>query len=107
MTTISNKCCLEHDLWCNRPVQPGDPIAQINPVEFQIAVDQALADYQQAGHAADAADVTTHYTTDDRKSMLIAAQATRAEAEQAVQAATWPCKRIRGCTRKRRRCSAR
>ncbi|WP_406695447.1 HlyD family secretion protein [Singulisphaera sp. Ch08] len=72
----------------NMIVQPGDPIAQINPVEFQIAVDQALADYQQAGHAADAADVTTHYTTDDRKSMLVAAQATRAEAEQAVQAAT-------------------
>ncbi|APW63476.1 HlyD family secretion protein [Paludisphaera borealis] len=71
----------------NMIVKPGDPIAQINPVEFQIAVDQALADYQQAGHAADAADVTTRYTTDDRKSMLIAAQAKRAEAEQAVQAA--------------------
>jgi membrane fusion protein, multidrug efflux system len=72
----------------NMIVQPGDPIAQINPVEFQIAVDQALAEYQQAGHSAEAADVTTHYTTDDRKSMLIAAEAKRAEAEQAVQAAT-------------------
>lgn len=71
----------------NMIVQPGDPIAQINPVEFQIAVDQALADYKQASHAADAADVTTHYTTDDRKSMLLAAQAKRAEAEQVVQAA--------------------
>jgi membrane fusion protein (multidrug efflux system) len=71
----------------NMIVQPGDPIAQINPVEFQIAVDQALADYQQAGHAADAADVTTNYTTEDRRSMLVAAQAHRAEAEQAVQAA--------------------
>lgn len=71
----------------NMIVQPGDPIAQINPVEFQIAVDQALADYQQAGHAADAADVTTRYTTDDRRSMLSAAQAKRAEAEQMVQAA--------------------
>jgi len=72
----------------NMIVQPGDPIAQINPVEFQIDVDQALADYQQAGHDADAADVTTHFTTDDRKAMLVAAQAKRAEAEQAVQAAT-------------------
>jgi membrane fusion protein (multidrug efflux system) len=71
----------------NMIVQPGDPIAQINPVEFQIAVDQALANYRQAGHAADAADVTTRYTTDDRRSMLVAAQAKRAEAEQAVQAA--------------------
>jgi membrane fusion protein (multidrug efflux system) len=72
----------------NMIVQPGDPIAQVNPVEFQIAVDQALADYQQAGNAAAAADVTTNYTTEDRRSMLVAAQAHRAEAEQAVQAAT-------------------
>ncbi len=72
----------------NMIVQPGDPIAQINPVDFQIAVDQALADYQQAGHAADAADATTHYTTDDRKAMLTAAEAKRAEAEQKVRAAT-------------------
>lgn len=72
----------------NMIVQPGDPIAQINPVEFQIAVDQALADYQQAGNAAAAADVTTNYTTEDRRSMLVAAEAHRAEADQAVQAAT-------------------
>jgi len=71
----------------NMIVQPGDPIAQIDPVEFQIAVDEALADYQQAGFSADAADVTTHYTTDDRQSLLLAAEATRAEADQAVRAA--------------------
>lgn len=71
----------------NMIVQPGDPIAQINPVEFQIAVDNALADYQQAGHAADAADVSTRYTAGDRGAMLIAAQAAQAEAEQAVFAA--------------------
>jgi membrane fusion protein (multidrug efflux system) len=72
----------------NMIVKPGDPIAQINPVDFQIAVDQALAVYQEAGHAADAADVTTHYTTDDRRAMLTAAEAKRSEAEQAVEAAT-------------------
>ncbi|MEO6807723.1 MAG: HlyD family secretion protein [Isosphaeraceae bacterium] len=72
----------------NMIVQPGDPIAQINPVEFQISVDRTLADYQQAGHAAAAAEVQTHYTTDDRKSMLDAAQAHRSEAEEAVKAAT-------------------
>jgi membrane fusion protein (multidrug efflux system) len=71
----------------NMIVQPGDPIAQINPVDFQIAVDQALAGYQQAGHAADAAEVTTDFTSDDRKSLLVAAQAKREEAEQMVQAA--------------------
>jgi membrane fusion protein (multidrug efflux system) len=71
----------------NMIVRPGDPIAQINPVEYQIAVDRALSDYNQARAVADAADVTTHYTTDDRKSMLAAAEADRAEAEQAVRAA--------------------
>ncbi len=71
----------------NMIVQPGDPIAQINPVEFQIAVDHALSDYQQAGHAADAAEVTTRYTTGDREAMLIAARSSQAEAEQAVYAA--------------------
>jgi len=71
----------------NMIVEPGDPIAQINPVEFQIAVDQAQAGYQQAGHAAEAAEVTTDFTADDRKSLLIAARAKRAEAEQVVQAA--------------------
>lgn len=71
----------------NMIVQPGDPIAQINPVEFQIAVDQALAEYKEAGNAAAAAEVTTNFTTDDRKSLLIAAQAKRAEALEAVHAA--------------------
>lgn len=71
----------------NMYVQPGDPIAQINPVEFQIAVDQALAEYQQADQAAEAAEVTTVYTADDRKSMLDAAEAHKDEAERAVSAA--------------------
>jgi membrane fusion protein (multidrug efflux system) len=71
----------------NMIVQPGDPIAQIDPVPFQMKVDQALADFKQAAYDADAADVTVHYTTDDRKSLLEGAQAKQAEAEQAVQAA--------------------
>ncbi len=71
----------------NMIVQPGDPIAQIDPVPFQMKVDQALADYKQAAYDADAADVTVHYTTDDRKSLLEAAQAKQAEAEKAVEAA--------------------
>ncbi|OJW10897.1 MAG: hypothetical protein BGO49_25655 [Planctomycetales bacterium 71-10] len=71
----------------NMIVQPGDPIAQLNPVEFQVAVDQALAGYHRAGNAAEAAEVTASFTSDDRKSMLIAAQANRDEADQMVQAA--------------------
>jgi len=72
----------------NMYVEPGDPIAQINPVEFQIAVDQAHAEFEQAGFAADAADVTTRFTTDDRKSLLLAAEAKRDESDQEVRAAT-------------------
>jgi membrane fusion protein (multidrug efflux system) len=71
----------------NMIVQPGDPIAQIDPVSFQIQVDQALADYKQATHDAEAADVTARYTTKDRLSLLEGAHAKRAEAEQAVAAA--------------------
>lgn len=71
----------------NMIVQPGDPIAQIDPVLFQMQVDQALAEYKQVSFDADAADVNARYTTDDRKSLLTGAQAKRAEAEQAVVAA--------------------
>lgn len=71
----------------NMIVQPGDPIAQIDPVPFQMQVDQALADYKQAGYDAEAADVMVQYTTDERKSFLEGAQARRNEAEQAVNAA--------------------
>lgn len=72
----------------NMYVEPGDPIAQINPVEFQIAVDQANAEFEQTGFAADAADVTTRFTTDDRKSLLLAAEAKRDESDQMVAAST-------------------
>jgi membrane fusion protein (multidrug efflux system) len=71
----------------NMIVRPGDPIAQIDPVPFQMQVDQALADYKQVSFDADAADVAARYTTDDRKSLLEGAQAKRAEAEQAVEVA--------------------
>jgi membrane fusion protein (multidrug efflux system) len=71
----------------NMIVQPGDPIAQIDPVPFQFEVDEALAEYQQARRAARAANFTALYTTDDRKSLLEGARAKRDEAGQAVKAA--------------------
>ncbi len=71
----------------NMIVQPGDPIAQIDPIPFQIQVDQALSEYQQTSHDAQAADIQARYTHDDRKSLLEGAQAKREEAAQAVQAA--------------------
>lgn len=71
----------------NMIVQPGDPIAQIDPIPFQYQVDQALSDYKQARFEADAADITTRYTQNDRKSLLEGAKARHGEAAQTVQAA--------------------
>ncbi len=71
----------------NMIVRPGDPIAQIDPVPFQIEVDRALADMRQAQNDVLAADATVHETRDDRKSLLEGALAKRAEADQFVRAA--------------------
>ena len=71
----------------NMMVQPGDPIAQIDPVPFQAQVDQALADFKQAQFDAQAAVVNVGFFQQDRKSLLDGAVAKRAEAEQGVRAA--------------------
>lgn len=71
----------------NMIVEPGDPIAQVDPIPFQYQVDQALSDYKQARSEADAADVSVRYTTGDRQSLLEGAQARQAEATQTVEAA--------------------
>lgn len=71
----------------NMMVQPGDPIAQIDPVPFQVQVDQALADFKQMQFDAQAAVVNVGFFQQDRKSLLEGAVAKRAEAEQGVRAA--------------------
>jgi membrane fusion protein (multidrug efflux system) len=71
----------------NMLVQPGDPMAQIDPVPFQVQVDQALADLKQAQFDAQAAAVNVGFFQQDRKSLLDGAVAKRAEAEQGVRAA--------------------
>jgi len=71
----------------NMIVQPGEAIAQIDPVPFQIEVDRALADYRQAQNDVEGADATVHETREDRKSLLEGALAKRAEADQKVRAA--------------------
>jgi membrane fusion protein (multidrug efflux system) len=71
----------------NMFVQPGDPIAQIDPVSFQIQVDQALSDYKQATYDAEAATITARYTDQDRKALLEGARAKQDETDQAVKAA--------------------
>jgi membrane fusion protein (multidrug efflux system) len=73
----------------NMIVQPGDPIAQIDPIPFQVQVDQALSEYQQALYEARAAVVNVGFFQQDRKSLLEGAVASRAEAEQGVDAAEY------------------
>jgi membrane fusion protein (multidrug efflux system) len=70
----------------NMRVESGDPIAQIDPVPFQIEVDRALADFRQAKNDVEAADATVRETRGDRTALLQGAAAKRAEAEQAVYA---------------------
>jgi membrane fusion protein (multidrug efflux system) len=71
----------------NMIVQPGDPIAQIDPIPFQVQVDQALSDFKQAQYDARAAEVNVGFFQRDRKSLLEGALAKQAEAEQGVRAA--------------------
>jgi membrane fusion protein (multidrug efflux system) len=71
----------------NMRVEPGDPIAQIDPVPFQIEVDRALADFRQAKNDVEAAEATVREIRGDRTALLEGASAKRAEAEQGVSAA--------------------
>ena len=79
----------------NMIVRPGDPIAQIDPIPFQVQVDQALSEYKQAVYDAQAAVVNVGFYSRDRKSLLEGAEAKRAEAEQGVDAAEYT-RRTRG-----------
>jgi membrane fusion protein (multidrug efflux system) len=72
----------------NMVVAAGDPIAQIDPVPYQLQVDQAQADLRQARAEAAAAELRVKFLQGDRTKLLDGAQARRDEAEQAVNAAT-------------------
>src|SRR5262249_55564967 len=89
----------------NMIVQPGDPIAQIDPVPFQMKVDQALADFKQAAYDADAADVTVTYTTDDRKSLLEGGRPSRPRPSRPFRPPRWPCGPTRGWTKRMKKFS--
>ncbi len=70
----------------NMVVEPGQPIAQIDPVPFQVQVDQALYELQQAQFNARAAVTNVGFFQQDRKSLLEGAEARRAEALDGVSA---------------------
>ena len=76
----------------NMIVQPGQPIAQIDPVPFQVQVDQASSEFQQAQFDVRAAVTNVGYFQQDRKSLLDGAAARRAEAQEGVNAADYVLK---------------
>jgi membrane fusion protein (multidrug efflux system) len=70
----------------NMVVAAGDPIAQIDPIPYQLQVDQAQADLRQARADAAAAEVNVRLVRSDRVSLLAGAKAHKEEADEAVKA---------------------
>jgi membrane fusion protein (multidrug efflux system) len=70
----------------NMVVAAGDPIAQLDPVPFQLQVDEAQADLRKARAESLAASVNARFVKDDRMHLLAGAEARQEEADQAVQA---------------------
>jgi Biotin-lipoyl like len=73
----------------NMMVQPGQPIAQIDPIPFQVQVDQALSEFQQADFDFRAAMTNVEFYQQDRKSLLDGAAAKQDEAREGVNAAEY------------------
>src|SRR6516165_1303865 len=71
----------------NMIVAAGAPLAQLDPVPFQLEVDRALADLRNAQAEVRAAAVNVRLVRQDRRALLDGASARRGEAEQAARAA--------------------
>jgi membrane fusion protein, multidrug efflux system len=71
----------------NMIVKAGDPIAQIDPVQWQLAVDQDVADLKQLQAQERASDVGVRFIRRDRTALLEGTKARLAEADRAVRAA--------------------
>jgi membrane fusion protein (multidrug efflux system) len=71
----------------NMIVDAGAPLAQLDPVPFQLEVDRVLADLRNAQAEASAAAVNVRLVRQDRRALLDGARARRAEAERAARAA--------------------
>ncbi|MEY4614689.1 MAG: Multidrug export protein EmrA, partial [Planctomycetota bacterium] len=69
----------------NMVVKSGDPLIQIDPIPFQLEVDQALADYKQAKSEADAARFNVRLVREDRLALLDGAKAKLQEKEELVK----------------------
>jgi membrane fusion protein, multidrug efflux system len=71
----------------NMIVNAGDALAQIDPVPFQLDVDQALADLRQLEAQARAAEVNVRLVRQDRKALLDGAKGRLGQADRARRAA--------------------
>ena len=71
----------------NMIVSAGAPLAQLDPVPFQLEVDRVLADLRNAQAEARAAAVNVRLVREDRRALLDGASARRGEAERAARAA--------------------
>ena len=71
----------------NMLVEAGGPLAQIDPIPYQISVDQAFSDLAQAQADAQAARLTAELTELDRSSLLLGARAKVSESEQLLRTA--------------------
>jgi membrane fusion protein (multidrug efflux system) len=70
----------------NMIVTAGAPLAQLDPVPFQLEVDRTLADLRNAQAEARAAAVNVGLIRQDRRALLDGASARRREAERAARA---------------------
>ncbi|HTM36384.1 MAG TPA: HlyD family secretion protein [Terriglobales bacterium] len=71
----------------NQYVQAGQPVAQIDPRDFQVLVDRAKADYDNAVAAAQAAGVNIPITSASTSSQLVSANAEVQAAQASLVAA--------------------
>jgi len=72
----------------NQYVQAGTVLAEIDPTDYQVAVERAQADYNEARAAADAAEVNVPITSVNTSSQLSAADADVLNAQAGINAAT-------------------
>lgn len=70
----------------NMIVKAGAPLAQIDPVPYQLAVDGALSDLRNLQAEVRSAEVNVRLVRQDRKALLDGARARRGEADRAVRA---------------------
>lgn len=76
----------------NMMVKAGDPLLQIDPVPFQIAVEEARADYLQVVKEAEAAGINVRLTTLDRKAAHDGALEERKALKEAAEASEFAAK---------------